>query len=747
MFNFPKTLSFLTYVVIITGLFTATACNKEDPEAKFKTHSDAAKKYQEENKLEEARIELQNALDLKPKDAETNFQMATVMLKVGKIPQAVEGYNSAVNLDPNHKEARLQLASIYLAAREYEQAENHINFLLDKEPEDVKTLTLKANLEGMGPRKDNKNAIEILKKLQNKEPDNIIILASRATFEVAENNYEVAEKLFKQAIKHAPDSGPLKISLAELLNRQGRLDEAQEIIEGVVEENPNQPTLRYVFGEFLLRRGLADKALEQYKSILVTEPKNIEARDRLYDIYLSRNQEDLAKNLLAEIKKVDPNDPSNKYFAARNLELEGKNREALAGFLDSLTILNNFPAAFRRAGVLEIGEGKVDQGIEHLNQALSLDQEDAAARFGLSRALFMKHEYAGAKENLERIIAKYPMHLAANVLRADIAIIENEPEKAEKVYALLLEAAPENPIGYYKRAVLEERKGNTEEAIEWYLKTMAFDTDILPAARRLVELRKNEKKTVSEIIHELETLSKKSTNSVPEYDLMIGTLVLADTGVTDRFEVARKHLNSAIEKNPKLIGAYFALAAVDSASGDPAAAEANYKKLLKSDPQHVPSLMMLALSEEGQKKYEEAAENYKKILEFAPEFAPAANNLSWLLAEEVKNKDLDEALRLAQIAKEQMPDESSVSDTLGWVHVLKGNNQLGLEYLEEAVEKDRASNGEDKANPEILYHLAKVNLNLGDKEKAEKAINQALKLAPDNHPKLDKFKELKNSIK
>ena len=64
---------------------------------------------------------------------------------------------------------------------------------------------------------------------------------------------------------------------------------------------------------------------------------------------------------------------------------------------------------------------------------------------------------------------------------------------------------------------------------------------------------------------------------------------------------------------------------------------------------------------------------------------------------------MNEALRLAQIAKEQMPDESSITDTLGWIHVLKGNPRLGSEYIKEAIEQEKEKNDDEKVNPEILY--------------------------------------------
>jgi len=732
----------IAYLIVIIAFF-AFSCKKEDPQAKYNKHIESADNYINNDKVDEARIELQNALDINPNDSDTNYKIADVFLKQGKLPQAVESLNSAINFNPDNFEARKVLASIYLAAKEYEQAENQINYMSDKNAEDTETLTLKANLIGMGPQKNNVEAIKILKKLQQKEPENVVVLASRATYELANDNVEEAERLYKRSLELKPDNNVIKMSLAELYNRQARFDEAENLIKSVVETNPEMSGLRYVFGEFLLRRGLADKALEQYKSIIEQEPKNVAARDRLYDIYITRKKNDEAKALLDDLKNKAPDDPSVKYFTARNLELEGKKVEALELYNEALSIMNNFPALFRKVGILELATGKTNQSIEHLNQALSLDENDIAARYSLARALFFKRNYSEAKSNLDKVLKVSPSHLAAKVLRADLSVIEKDPTKAEEVYTELIKVAPNNQMGYFKMAVLEETKGNFEKAAQWHKKTIGFDSNILPSLKRLISLRrKKQKKPMNELTQELKALKAESKNSLAEFDLMIGTLTLADKSEPERLKKGRESLNSAIKNNPNLIGAYFALAAIDSAGGDLEGAQKNYERLLEKNPKHTPTLMMLAMSQESQKKYTDASETYNRILDFAPNFAPAANNLAWLMAEELKG-DVDKALKLAQIAKEQMPNESSVTDTLGWIHVLKGNTKLGVEFIKEAIEQDKENN--KRVNPEILYHLAKANLILEDKTSALENINKALEVK--NHPKYDKFIELKNSIK
>ncbi len=95
--------------------------------------------------------------------------------------------------------------------------------------------------------------------------------------------------------------------------------------------------------------------------------------------------------------------------------------------------------------------------------------------------------------------------------------------------------------------------------------------------------------------------------------------------------------------------------------------------------------MGLGIIYDTQKKYDKAKEYYQKALKINPKFSPAANNLAYLYAE--KGENIDEALNLAQSAKEQFPEDAHISDTLGWVYYKKNLFTLAITYLKEASEK------------------------------------------------------------
>ena len=68
-----------------------------------------------------------------------------------------------------------------------------------------------------------------------------------------------------------------------------------------------------------------------------------------------------------------------------------------------------------------------------------------------------------------------------------------------------------------------------------------------------------------------------------------------------------------------------------------------------------------------------------------PEHLPALNNLAYHLADHANR--VDEALGLAEKAKQMAPEDPAVDDTIGWVYHRKGLHSLAVQHLQRAVAK------------------------------------------------------------
>lgn len=728
----------LSAAVLAAGLILG-GCDREAPAVKRDRLMKEAAEFVKADKLEEARLKLQSAIDADPKSAQAHYEFAEVLLKQKKIGPAVENYRSAINLDPKHRDARYHLAAILVGAQEWEQAEDHIKKLMEFAPEDAEVLVLKANLEASSPRKNIAEAKQILQGVLAKDERNGAALASLGGLSLMEGKLAEAEAQFTKALAISPNNAPVQMVLADLYARQGRLDEAQSVVEGLVKENPKNSSLRFGFGEFLLKRGAGDKALAQYEEILKNDPIRHDARDRLYDMYVTRGEEAKVRKLVDDLARALPDNPGVSYFRGRQKEQVGQLKEALDLYLKAVQGIPGFAPAFRRAGLLELQLGDERTGLEHLNQAVTIDPGDVGARLALARIALAKRETAQASEHVTQVLQRFPQQLGANVLRADIALIDGKIEEARKVYQFLIDNFPKVSLGYLKLGLLEERAKNPERALELYGKALAFDTNVLIPLQRYVVLY-NAKNGIEKTLAEMNRLLAESKQSKPEYKLVLGTLSLGNRNDPNRKTKARTLLNEAVEERPTLVAGYFALAALDSEAGNLDDAAANYEKLITKNPKHIPSLMLLALTRERQGKFDKAAESYRKALELDPRFGPAANNLAWLLADKL-NGDLDEALKLAEAAKQVIPNDPSVADTLGWVHFKRGTPRAALPFLEEAVELERKA-GNETPNPEIIAHLAEVKIAVGEKEQAKQLITEALQSIPANAPLRPRLEEL-----
>jgi tetratricopeptide (TPR) repeat protein len=126
-------------------------------------------------------------------------------------------------------------------------------------------------------------------------------------------------------------------------------------------------------------------------------------------------------------------------------------------------------------------------------------------------------------------------------------------------------------------------------------------------------------------------------------------------------------------ENPRDPRANFALGSIDLEAGRQAAAVARFEAVLAVDARN----------------------------------APALNNLAWLYSQ----RNDARAFSLAQQAREILPNDPSIADTLGWLYVQRGDPVSALPLLDQAVRGY-------PAQPEIRYHWAVALARTGSRPQA-----------------------------
>jgi Flp pilus assembly protein TadD len=127
----------------------------------------------------------------------------------------------------------------------------------------------------------------------------------------------------------------------------------------------------------------------------------------------------------------------------------------------------------------------------------------------------------------------------------------------------------------------------------------------------------------------------------------------------------------------------------------------------------------LELAGEAQAAEELLAELYRQ----APEHPDVLNSYGYLLVE--RNKELDRAERLIAGALAQEPENPAFLDSMGWLCYKRGDLRTAAEWLRRAIERGGR-------HPEIYEHLARVQIDQGDRGEAARTLRRGLAVAPES---------------
>jgi Flp pilus assembly protein TadD len=199
-------------------------------------------------------------------------------------------------------------------------------------------------------------------------------------------------------------------------------------------------------------------------------------------------------------------------------------------------------------------------------------------------------------------------------------------------------------------------------------------------------------------------------------------IVAAQTYASLRaFDKTEPLLRKAIEVDPNRSEPFGMLGQMYLSQGRSDQALKEFQTLATRDPKSVGAHTFVGTIYQFTNKRAEAKDAYRRALAIDSRAPVAANNLAWLYAED--NENLDEALQLAQVARNRWPTSADVADTLGWIYFKKGLLPSAIDVLKDAVAKQ-------PKNVDAQYHLGLAFAKNGDSKQARQALEAALQLGP-----------------
>jgi Flp pilus assembly protein TadD len=195
--------------------------------------------------------------------AEKQLARARGLVKIGRIPEAIEQYQAVLADNPDNLKAYNNLGVLYDELGRYELAVEHFQSALSTDPENVEVLTNHARaLTALARYED---AAEFIRRALRSSPDDPAARFAAAILSFRRGLYAQAEPEFMWICEQAPDDGLAFYYRGEALNRVSRYDEAIEVMLRAAELLPNDSRPYYTLGHLYDRRSMREEATDMYR--------------------------------------------------------------------------------------------------------------------------------------------------------------------------------------------------------------------------------------------------------------------------------------------------------------------------------------------------------------------------------------------------------------------------------------------------------------------------------------------------
>jgi putative PEP-CTERM system TPR-repeat lipoprotein len=584
-----------------------------------------------------------------------------------------------------------------------------------------------------------------------KVPDDVAAGKLLAAIYMRQNNSAQAVEVLERFAARNPDDTELKTQLANAYLGAGRSDLALQMLEQGVAQDPNNQSAQLALAAGRLRTGDIDQGAAELQKVLSINPGSLQANTMMVLTQLRGRTPEKALKTTADLIKANPNDP-NSYNLEGTVHLATNNIDAArTAFTTALSKDPAYVAAALNLARIEERRGDEAGARKWYTEALRLDPKNMTAFDGLAAMALRTGDYEGAVKQYETAISRdsaatqprlklVDLHLqrpdnarALNTARDFAAVAPGDFAAVDALgraqiangdftngigtYRRLANEAGENPEAHrrlgraYAAAALKEKGSASAYLAEARIaldRALELSPDYEPALADRLMLER-EMKNVDAAIALGQRFAADRPNSITRL-LVLGDAQTAAQKPGDAAATYQKAWNTAKE-GVVLRRLYGALAQ--------SRREGEGLKLLKTwadqNPADYSTRLMIASHYINAKQYDDALKETEAMNGALPDNPLVLNNLAWLYGE----KNDPKALVVAEKAYALFPRSADIADTLGWLHVQKGDVAKGVDILAKA-------HAMAPGRGDITYRYAAALDKKGDKTEAKVVLKKAL---------------------
>jgi tetratricopeptide (TPR) repeat protein len=548
--------------------------------------------------------EYRAAIEADPTSAYLTSGLAELYAKTGRIRDAVVEAQDIIKKNPGNLEARRLLGRIYLRSLGDMQA-------------------------GSGSQSVLKLAIEQYEQIVKLQPDSMDDHLLLGRLYRLNNDLQKAESEFKTAVKLDPQSEEAVTTLAYLYNELGDTARATQVLSSVP-NTQRSAKLYSALGYTYEQQKEYKNAIESYRHAIELDRDNLDAIRGLAQNLLSDGQSDAA---LEQYKVIADANPEDAQTYVRIAEIYRK-------------------------------QGKFDLALENLKKAGSMVQDSFEVPYNIAAIYQAQGRYEEAIPIMRELLKK--------------------SEKAEGKYT---NGEKSNRAVFLERlGTIYRDQGNYQASIEPFREIVALggDENIERGYQQIIDTWREAKEWQKATAAAQEAVQKLPNSR----DLkMVLAAQQADMGDADK---ALKDVRAMLKGNGSAEDrqVYITLAQMCTRLRRFTEAEQALDKAeqLSSKPDDKEYVWFLRGSTfERDKHYPEAEAQFKKVLASDPDHASALNYLGYMLADQ--NMKLEEAVGYIKHAVDLDPSNGAYLDSLGWAYFRLGKYEQAEDNLLKASQK------------------------------------------------------------
>lgn len=683
-------------------------------EEKLAAHKAKAAVYQEQGKIDEAVIELRNAVQLAPEDVDSLFELATLQLAKGSPEDAFQRLRKVVEVDPTHVEAQLQLGRIYLLGNSAEEARARAEAVIAHAPERPDGyLLLGQALVKLGEVDEGLGAVDRGIALAPGEVNHQMI---KAALLLSGGRANDARATLEAVLKDYPSHKGALFLMVRVAEVEGEAAGVQAAVERLVAGVPKDPEAWMIAGTFWASQRAPAKAIAAYRKAAELDPERPTAWEKIGETALKAKDRAPVEEAASVLLGKDSRSSAGIYFSAALLLMDRRYAEAEVLLQDLVRDRPNSAEAWHALGAAHYGQGNLQLARADLQKAVDLAPQLVEARVLLARVHLDSRNFELALAALEPLSKREEVPADAVFVRGMALLGQRKPSEARQNFERLLAVVPNHVRAQEQIGLCYMAEGKPDEALKAFEKALELDPTYLPAVARSVEVLAGRKRFDQATALVRDHMAKTRETAAARH-LLAGLYAVQG----DRTQ-ARAELERAVELDPGAAESYILLARLHEGPAASEAALADVEKALAARPNYLQGWMLKGMLHDHRGEFEQANAAYRKVLELDERHVTALNNLAWNLSK--KGGNLDEALKFAERAVGLAPTQPAVNDTLGFIYVGKGVYRKALQHLDIAAAALPDS-------PEVQYHLALAYAGLDDKPKAVEALEKALRLSQD----------------